>query len=44
MEDVNLDAADVKPGTARVRGSDTAATTPEELMTLVSESIEPPAT
>ena len=38
------DAADVEPGTARVRGSDTAATTPEELMAQVSESIEPPAT
>jgi len=38
------DAADVEPGTAHVRGSDTAATTPEELMAQVSESIEPPAT
>ena len=38
------DAADVAPGTARVRGSDTTATTPEELMTQVSETIEPPAT
>ena len=38
------EAADVEAGTARVRGSDTAATTPEELMTQVSEAIEPPAT
>ena len=38
------DAADVEPGTARVRGSDEAATTPEELTKQVSESIEPPAT
>ncbi|RJX41913.1 thioredoxin domain-containing protein [Halonotius aquaticus] len=38
------DAADVEPGTARVRGSDMTASTPEELMTQVSESIEPPAT
>ena len=38
------DAPDVAAGTARVRGSDTAVTTPEQLMTQVSETIEPPAT
>jgi len=38
------EAADVAPGTARVRGSDEAATTPEELIEQVSESIEAPST
>ena len=38
------DSDRVESGTARARGSDTTATTPEELIEQVSDSIEPPAT